>query len=321
MSKALYIIGNGFDKAHGLKTSYWDFRTYLESTHWEFLQAFEKLYGFEPLDDLDPYVPEGAKLRWEKMLQGELWSRLEDNMGHPNIAQMENFSDCIVDDLDLDSGNVGIRDTLDEYWRREYGFIKKLQGYIKEWIESLDTTKIKPRKKVLIKSTDYFFSFNYTDTLESVYKITDVFHVHGGIDSICDREPIMGHCNREQIKEYREKAVEADNLWDEGAASIDDAIADYLEGTYKDTAQIIWFCDYFWHRLSDINHVTIIGWSAGSVDMPYLEKIVACIPKHTKWTVYFYNPNEKGALEKALKLCGVNTKDIELLQSDTYWDC
>ena len=131
MSKALYIIGNGFDKAHGLKTSYWDFRTYLESTHWEFLQAFEKLYGFEPLDDLDPYVPEGAKLRWEKMLQGELWSRLEDNMGHPNIAQMENFSDCIVDDLDLDSGNVGIRDTLDEYWRREYGFIKKLQGYIK----------------------------------------------------------------------------------------------------------------------------------------------------------------------------------------------
>lgn len=252
MSKALYIIGNGFDKAHGLKTSYWDFRTYLESTHWEFLQALEKLYSFEPLDDLDPYVPEGAKLRWEKMLQGELWSRLEDNMGHPNIAQMENFSDCIVNDLDLDSGNVGIRDTLDEYWRREYGFIKKLQGYIKEWIESLDTTKIKPRKKVLIKSTDYFFSFNYTDTLESVYKITDVFHVHGGIDSICDREPIMGHCNREQIKEYREKAVEADNLWDEGAASIDDAIADYLEETYKDTAQIIWLCDYFWHRLSDI---------------------------------------------------------------------
>lgn len=55
--------------------------------------------------------------------------------------------------------------------------------------------------------------------------------------------------------------------------------------------------------------------------MPYLKKIVACIPKHTKWTVYFYNPNEKGALEKALKLCGVNVKDIELLQSDTYWDC
>ena len=26
----LYIIGNGFDKGHGLKTSYWNFREYLE---------------------------------------------------------------------------------------------------------------------------------------------------------------------------------------------------------------------------------------------------------------------------------------------------
>ena len=25
----LHIIGNGFDKGHGLKTSYWNFREYL----------------------------------------------------------------------------------------------------------------------------------------------------------------------------------------------------------------------------------------------------------------------------------------------------
>ena len=24
----LFVIGNGFDRAHGLKTSYWDFRKY-----------------------------------------------------------------------------------------------------------------------------------------------------------------------------------------------------------------------------------------------------------------------------------------------------
>lgn len=60
MSKSLYIIGNGFDRAHGLKTSYWDFRTYLEENHWEFLLAFEKLYDFEPFDEADPYT---AKMR------------------------------------------------------------------------------------------------------------------------------------------------------------------------------------------------------------------------------------------------------------------
>ena len=115
MSKSLYIIGNGFDRAHGLKTSYWDFRTYLEENHWEFLLAFEKLYDFEPFDEADPYTAKNAKKLYEDRLQQELWSQLEENIGHPNIVQMENFSDCIVNDLDLESGNVGIRDTLDEY--------------------------------------------------------------------------------------------------------------------------------------------------------------------------------------------------------------
>ena len=33
----LFVIGNGFDRAHGLKTSYWDFRKYLEKYAEDFL--------------------------------------------------------------------------------------------------------------------------------------------------------------------------------------------------------------------------------------------------------------------------------------------
>ena len=36
MSK-LYVIGNGFDRGHGLKTSYWNFREYLEKYEEDFL--------------------------------------------------------------------------------------------------------------------------------------------------------------------------------------------------------------------------------------------------------------------------------------------
>ena len=39
----LFIIGNGFDKGHGLNTSYWDFRTYLKNMYPEFLYAFETM--------------------------------------------------------------------------------------------------------------------------------------------------------------------------------------------------------------------------------------------------------------------------------------
>ena len=41
----LYIIGNGFDQAHDLKTSYWDFRCYLERYAEDFLIEFEIACG------------------------------------------------------------------------------------------------------------------------------------------------------------------------------------------------------------------------------------------------------------------------------------
>lgn len=43
--KTLYIIGNGFDIAHGLNTSYWNFREFLAENYQEFLQMFEQQYG------------------------------------------------------------------------------------------------------------------------------------------------------------------------------------------------------------------------------------------------------------------------------------
>ncbi len=42
----LYIIGNGFDKEHGLKTSYWNFREYLEKYEEDFLFQMERMYDF-----------------------------------------------------------------------------------------------------------------------------------------------------------------------------------------------------------------------------------------------------------------------------------
>ena len=49
----LYILGNGFDIAHSLKTSYWNFRCFLESVDEKFLEEFESLYGIKPIYDLE----------------------------------------------------------------------------------------------------------------------------------------------------------------------------------------------------------------------------------------------------------------------------
>ena len=49
----LFIIGNGFDKEHGLKTSYWDFRKYLAKYAEGFLMGLEKIYNIAPFERLD----------------------------------------------------------------------------------------------------------------------------------------------------------------------------------------------------------------------------------------------------------------------------
>lgn len=67
----LFIIGNGFDAAHGLETSYVDFRNYLETTKWDFLTKFEEPYG---------YVPESRR----EIVEELLWKEFETNLSNIN---------------------------------------------------------------------------------------------------------------------------------------------------------------------------------------------------------------------------------------------
>ena len=53
--------------------------------------------------------------------------------------------------------------------------------YVLEWLQTIDTSRAMCKKDRLINNrNDLFMSFNYTDTLEKVYGIKDVFHPQGG---------------------------------------------------------------------------------------------------------------------------------------------
>lgn len=283
----MLIVGNGFDLEHGLKTTYWDFREYLEENHLDFLIAFEKMYNFYPIDFGDPYVGKDAQRKREETVYNMLWEKFEELMGNPDIGSMINASECILDDLNLDGGNIGIEDTMDDYWENEYGFIQQFPDYVKEWIEQISTDNVKARKKSLINDNECIcLNFNYTDTLENVYHIEDVFHIHG---SVCENswvDPIMGHCTRKGIEEHKEAAYKAGEYFDEGEESIHKAIARFLEPINKDTDEIIKNNQSFFAQLSEIDSITIVGWSAGSVDIPYLKKVSESVKSEAIWHVY-----------------------------------
>ena len=318
----LYIIGNGFDVAHGIPTTYWSFRTYLEEHNPEFLLFFEKLYDIEPLDDTEPWYSEDAQERWNKSVNNELWSIFEEVMGHPNISSMEDFSSSVLDDMDLETGNIGIRDTMDDYWKNEFGFVNELQGLVNEWISKIDLLGILPKKKGLIRnSNDYFFTFNYTNTLEDVYHVENVMHIHGSIGESANYEPIMGHCNKTEIDKHRRLSYEADEEYDEGGASINSAISDYLEAIFKDTTFLINCHYHYFSSLSSVKHVIIVGWSAGDVDIPYLKKIKECVCAEAKWTAYFFNDFALNSIKEAFEKTGITDKyKTEFLPTSTFWD-
>jgi len=318
----LYIIGNGFDVAHGIPTTYWSFRTYLEEHNPEFLLFFEKLYDIEPLDDTEPWYSEDAQERWNKSVNNELWSIFEEVMGHPNISSMEDFSSSVLDDMDLETGNIGIRDTMDDYWKNEFGFVNELQGLVNEWISKIDLLGILPKKKGLIRnSNDYFFTFNYTNTLEDVYHVENVMHIHGSIGESANYEPIMGHCNKSEIDKYRRLSYEAEEEYDEGGASINSAISGYLEAIFKNTASLIKFHDHYFSCLSSVNHVIVVGWSAGDVDVPYLQKIKECVNSGAKWTAYFYDEIALNSIKDAFEKTGITSKyETEILPTSEFWD-
>ncbi len=318
MLQTLYIFGNGFDIAHGIRTPYAAFREFLKENHESFLTTFESMYNIQPLDDTEPWYTKEAQERWDKSVINDLWWSFEEKIGYPDVEGMYDSAYSMVDTMPME----GIIDTMNVYWREQYGFVDKLQKYVLEWLQTIDTSQAMCKKDSLINNrNDLFMSFNYTDTLEKVYGIKDVLHLHGGIPSCCEIAPIMGHGNKYIIDLYRRKAKEAQEEYVEWYESICNAIADFCESLYKDTDAIISENDDFFSALRDVNQVVCLGLSFGDVDVPYLDRIEYEVRPETKWLVYYHSDEDLKRLKSVFGITGISRKfEVYFRKSDNFWD-
>lgn len=201
--KTLYLVGNGFDIQHGIRTPYSEFRSFLETHHESFLTDFEAMYNIQPLDDTEPWYTEAAQERWKKSVLKDLWQTFEEEMGNPDVEGMHDMASSLAEQMPEE----GIKYTLDLHWKEQYGFSSDLQKYVLEWLESIDTSGVCPIKKSFIGNcSDIFINFNYTDVLERVYGVKTVLHLHGGVPSCSAIPPIMGHGNKFIIDYYKRRA-------------------------------------------------------------------------------------------------------------------
>ena len=316
--KTLYLIGNGFDIQHGIHTSYSEFRNFLEKHHESFLTNFEAMYHIQPLDDTEPWYNEAVQAIWTKSVLKDLWQSFEEEIGHPDVEGMYDMASSLTEGMPTE----GVKDTFDNYLRKQYGFSSDLQQYVLEWAESIDTSSVSPVKKSLIgNDSDVFINFNYTDILERVYEIKNVLHLHGGVPSCSKIPPIIGHGNKFIIDHYKEKAKNASEEFIEWEESICSATAKFCASLYKDTDAIISMNNAFFSNLKDVEEIVSIGLSFGDVDTPYLTRIAEEVKPTSKWKLYYYSPEDKIRLKNVFGILGISRKfETYCLPCKMFWN-
>lgn len=267
--KVLYIIGNGFDRAHGLPTSYEHFHQWLlDNGHKSFVHDFEELYP-----DVKDY-----KGRWcdvESALgKLSLKQAVEYDLYHqecPDEIRKENSSH------DAYSCGENLKNV-----------IYVLPHLLREWASSISAKDIMPVFELCHDAC--YLSFNYTKTLEDAYKINDsnILHIHEKINN----RPLVVGCG--------EALFDEDNDYTSGRDDVDiHIIRNILSHGKKPVEAILnepkpktWF-----GNLNEVTSVVVFGHSCSKVDKPYFETVAKSIRRDAFWQFYVHDGTNNIAIK------------------------
>lgn len=202
----LYIIGNGFDRYHGAKSSYWDFRGYLLRHNDWVVRFFELFFGprslannFERPEDLECSLAFGRSVPYPKNTWATtfLWSDFERYLSELDREKIFDFLDSRLPHTDLSDEDFSYADYL-----APIDFINdtvrmcsfEMQYHFHRWINTLQYRKGFKRDMIRLDPNALFLNFNYTLFLEEHYLIPrrNICYIHGD-----RREPfgslVLGH--------------------------------------------------------------------------------------------------------------------------------
>ena len=272
----LFIIGNGFDIAHDMKTTYKDFRNWFNN---KLVKSSNEELTFEDLvspdinrknwsdDDIEYKVILGllddACNSIEKDTRNYEWNNLECNLANVDFSSWLNIEDdnikSIENKTNREKNNIllSINFTL-----MSIDDLKNV--YLKEWIDSIEIPKCKIAISDIIDKETYFLTFNYTNTLEEIYQDeidkNKINHIHINNDKY-----IFGTKFQKKDVKENQKYI---NKW-------------YRKSYEKPVNQIIESNNLFFKNLSKCNCVYSFGFSYSDIDMPYIEKIIKSIDSNT----------------------------------------
>lgn len=286
----LFVIGNGFDLAHGIKSKYWNFGEYLADNYPSFFNSLNSAINNDQgiWSDFEAKLPDCGRAMEDTGL---------------SVAQQR------LDELDYDPmSDEGMGIWMNDQLR----FINSLPNVLRSWIESIDIHKPKAYIEGLMSNDDYFLSFNYTNTLEEVYGIEkdNILHIHGDVNNT-NHELIMGHGDMSQIMWVEKQLHSSEEAFADCAISIYKSELDFLSKTYKNTHEIISRHEDFFDEIVGIDEIYVIGSSLSEVDKTYFEKIHESTL--AKWIFVFYDTKDSFQNRNAVEQIEKFAKRINLM--------
>ena len=200
----LIIIGNGFDLAHDIKSSYWDFR------EWLYKNGNTKLVNM-----MDVFFSN----------ERDVWSGIEQALGEYDEKAILDY--CRPDEeFDIEhslSSSARVEDSPMAFFQP---VLEEFKDAFEEWVDNIDINGIK--NVYHLDPLCRYLTFNYTDTLETRYgiPINQIAHIHGSRQN--NEEYVVGHNNPRNLSD----AWDEDGLIFEQQAH--ENIISWMNGFVKD---------------------------------------------------------------------------------------
>jgi hypothetical protein len=290
----LYIIGNGFDRFHGMPSGYGHFKDYVAEHDTDLFNALEKYFNVD-----------------------ELWSDFENTLAYLDIETIRdeamNYLVDYASDEWSDADNHNYQYEINERVRL---ISERLLQHFREWVLTIPLPA--PGDQRLYLSRDsYFLNFNYTATLQIAYGIPEdrILHIHNkSVDKNSDL--ILGHGWKPSPTNQNDGDEESDPRIVEGERILNG----YFSDTYKPTDQVLHDRASFFNDLQSVKDIYIFGHSMADVDGPYFAAVAKVVDmREVTWhSNYFGDADAKAERENILLALGIPASKIILKKLEEF---
>lgn len=271
----LFIIGNGFDLAHGMKTRYADFKQWLiENNRIDVIHELQSAYP--------------AKMGKNFLL----WSDFETALGQYDIKKVINWS---WEDLFLTTVSIGGQRFESPQFFLDTQLNDIINGAFTAWAKQIRLAE----NTVYTLPDALFLTFNYTDTLETLYGIPEkqVLHIHGRAST--GDKLIVGH----------NRMIDPGKYWDDhkGLRENNERMQRLcnMNDLCKPFNDIIERNEEFFNLCDSVQDIHIIGHSCGEIDYPYFSKVKSLVKDCARWHFKPYNDEDVKRIEVLKGVIGI----------------